>query len=72
MLSKLVLTVMLGQNLSGGIALPCPGCFRIAGLKLVESSELNPILKLVSSAQEAGFKLDVPQQKSTRFRSGKS
>lgn len=62
-LSKLVLTVMLGQNPEWRDSAAFWAVFRIADTQTPMEkidSELNPILKLVSSAQEAGFKLDVP------------
>lgn len=62
-LSKLVLTVLLGQNPEWRDSAAFWAVFRIADTQTPMEkidSELNPILKLVSSAQEAGFKLDVP------------
>ena len=62
-LSKLVLTVMLGQNPEWRDSAAFWAVLRIIDTQTPMEkidSELNPILKLVSSAQEAGFKLDVP------------
>lgn len=63
-LSKLVLTVMLGQNPEWRDSAAFLAFLRITDTQTPMEkidSELNPILKLVSSAQEAGFKLDVPR-----------
>ncbi len=62
-LSKLVLTVMLGQNPEWRDSAAFWASSRIIDTQTPMEkidSELNPILKLVSSAQDAGFKLDVP------------